>query len=87
MADIQYCQEITYQKQRPRRGHFASALRPLPPADASMLRPLCVHSASAGTCSCVRPAGALRPVCVSAGVDAVIKYRASLFIYEKWASE
>ena len=39
-----------------------------------MLRPLCVHSASAGTCSCVRPAGALRPVCVSAGVDAVTRF-------------
>ena len=65
---------MTYQKRRPRRGQFASALRPLPPACASVLRPLCFYSGSAGTCSCVRPAGALRPVCVGGGVDAVIRF-------------
>ena len=61
---VQYCQEITYQKPRPRRGHFASALRPLPPAGASMLRPLCVRVASTLRLRALAAASVLRALCV-----------------------
>ena len=44
--NIQYCQEVTYQKSRPRRGNFASGVRVRAPAGASVLRPprVCVAS-------------------------------------------
>jgi hypothetical protein len=63
-SQIQYCQEITYQKPRPRRGYLASTVRSRAPAGASVLRAPCVPCASAGACGCVHCAGAMRPLCV-----------------------
>ena len=52
LKKLQYCQEITYQKPRPRRVYFASTLRPRRGHLASVLRLVCV-----------RTAGTLRPLC------------------------
>ena len=79
---IQYCQEITYQKPRPRRVHFASALRPIRRHLAPVLRLVCVrtagavrllcgHSASIVRALCVHCAGSARPLCVRGQTDAV----------------
>jgi hypothetical protein len=45
---LQHCQEVTYQKQCPRRGEFESTLSLPSPAVASVLRVLCMYCVFAG---------------------------------------
>ena len=70
---IQYCQKITCQKPRPRRGQTASRPRLLASADASCPRLNRVRPASAGDCSRGRPAGTMHRLFTCGQEDAVNK--------------
>ena len=73
---VQYCQEITYQNPRPRRGYLAFTVRPRAPAGASVLRAPCVRLASTVRLRALAGASTVRAPCVrfaSAGEDAAEK--------------
>ena len=69
--NIQYCQEITYQKPRPRRVYFASTLRTRRGHLASVLRLVCVRPAGTLGPLCGHRAGTSRPLCVCGQTDTV----------------
>ena len=72
---VQYCQEITYQKPRPRRGHFASGVRVRASAGASVLRPSRVCVASTLRLRAPASESALRPRAIGRREIFIFRYR------------